>query len=157
MVNEDIVTGLRNAINRGESLDYAMNVMINSGYNAQEVAEASQYVSRGVINTLQPKTNIFVAPSQEQKLTPLAQQNESNVPLFAAKPPPSLTPEQRSLAEPGVQQIEEPTVATIYPEIKKSKKSYALEIILFIILILLIGLLAATIIYREEIIKILSG
>ena len=37
MVNEGIVTALKNSIDRGDSLESAKQIMINSGYNPQEV------------------------------------------------------------------------------------------------------------------------
>ena len=49
MVSEDIVTSLKNAIVRGESLEAAMAIAISSGYNAREVEEAAKFVGEGVI------------------------------------------------------------------------------------------------------------
>ena len=36
MVNEDIITGLKNAVARGESLQNAVQILMNSGYNPIE-------------------------------------------------------------------------------------------------------------------------
>jgi len=47
MVKEEIVTGLKNAVARGESLEKAMASMTSAGYSAEEVREASGYVSMG--------------------------------------------------------------------------------------------------------------
>lgn len=55
MVNEDILTSLKNAIEHGESLDSAVNSMINSGYNAKEVREAAGVMSYGATTSLQQK------------------------------------------------------------------------------------------------------
>ena len=41
MVNQDIITGLRNAIQRGYSLDMAKSSFINAGYPKKEVEEAA--------------------------------------------------------------------------------------------------------------------
>lgn len=49
MVNEDIITSLKNAIEGGESLDTAISIAINSGYNSREVEEAAKFVGEGVI------------------------------------------------------------------------------------------------------------
>ena len=43
-MDEEILTGLRNAIEHGESLQEAMQVMVNSGYGAREVQEASKFI-----------------------------------------------------------------------------------------------------------------
>ena len=55
MVNEDIVTALKNAIDRGESLESAMQILINSGYGLQDVEEASYYISKGAISMTEKK------------------------------------------------------------------------------------------------------
>ncbi len=55
MPNEEIITGLKNAIARKESLEKAIQIMINSGYNAREVQEASKFIGKGVLPMMQPK------------------------------------------------------------------------------------------------------
>ena len=49
MVNEDIVTALRNAVDKGEPLESAAKIMINSGYNPREIHEASQFIGGGIM------------------------------------------------------------------------------------------------------------
>ena len=44
-MREDIIAGLKNAYERGESMPKAMSAFINAGYNRQEVEEAARYVS----------------------------------------------------------------------------------------------------------------
>ena len=56
MVRMDIVAGLKNAIDRGYSLGQAQQTLINSGYNQQEVQEASSYLTGGQTNVQQPQT-----------------------------------------------------------------------------------------------------
>lgn len=50
MPKEEIITVLKNAIERGESLQTAMQIMVNSGYNPREVQEASKYVGGMPVN-----------------------------------------------------------------------------------------------------------
>lgn len=50
MVNEDIITSLKNAIEKGESLETAIAIAANSGYNKREVEEAARFVGEGIIN-----------------------------------------------------------------------------------------------------------
>ena len=40
-MREDIVTGLKNAMQRGESLEKSMQSFINAGYNPIEVKQAA--------------------------------------------------------------------------------------------------------------------
>ncbi|MBR9704717.1 hypothetical protein GOV12_04850, partial [Candidatus Pacearchaeota archaeon] len=56
MVNEDIITSLRNAITHGESLDSAMNTAIASGYSKRDVDEAARYVGGSVISSQNPRS-----------------------------------------------------------------------------------------------------
>jgi hypothetical protein len=44
MPNEELISALRNAIDHGESLQSAVQIMINSGYNSKEVMEASKFI-----------------------------------------------------------------------------------------------------------------
>ncbi|UCD21066.1 MAG: hypothetical protein JSW08_00775 [archaeon] len=46
MVRQDIVAILRNALERGESIQQARKSLVNSGYNFQEVEEAIRYLNR---------------------------------------------------------------------------------------------------------------
>ncbi len=50
MPNEEIITALRNSVERGESLQTAMQIMVNSGYNPREVQAASKYVGGAPVN-----------------------------------------------------------------------------------------------------------
>ena len=50
MPNEEIITVLRNSVERGESLQTAMQIMVNSGYNPREVQAASKYVGGAPVN-----------------------------------------------------------------------------------------------------------
>ncbi len=53
MANEEIVSGLKNAIERGFSLDSAVRSFINAGYNPSEVQQAASMISSGV-STIMP-------------------------------------------------------------------------------------------------------
>jgi hypothetical protein len=68
MVNEDIVTVLRNAVNHGEPLQHAMQVLTNSGYDPQQVQEASRYVRGGTMPTLEPKSNEQLIMAQNKRI-----------------------------------------------------------------------------------------
>ena len=78
MVNEDIVTLLRNAIARGDTIENAMRILIQSGYPPNEVSDASRYVGQGIIPQLQE--------SQPPKFTPpIQQQNALQHAAYAQK------------------------------------------------------------------------
>ncbi len=74
MINDDIITALRNSVNRGESLEIAMQVLIRSGYSPQEVNEAAFYVSGGVIPNLEPRPSEQLTMPQQRGYFPINQQ-----------------------------------------------------------------------------------
>ncbi|MDD5192440.1 MAG: hypothetical protein PHH54_04720 [Candidatus Nanoarchaeia archaeon] len=194
MVNEEIVTGLRNAIEHGDSLQDAMQIMMNSGYSPQEVQEASRYVGGGTLHMQQPTPEEHLAmPSQKsamQKMAfwkgqkPQSQQfqqpvqaqqqvkpiNQSQQPIQQnqfqqqRQPMQSLPPSQSQQIQQAqqqeqfsVQQSYEPKVQESVPlakqlnKIKPPRTSHLKEIVLLIILLVLIGLLVATIMFKSTI------
>ncbi len=99
MVNEDIVTALRNAVNRGEPLEIAINILINSGYNSRDVKEASKFVGGSILSDLQPNPN--------EQLTMPAKKT------FFSKQPVQLSPQPLKLA----QQTQTPQMQTMPPKL----------------------------------------
>ena len=65
MTNDDIITALQNAVNHGESLESAMQSLINSGYNVNEVREASSFIGKGALPSMQPEEELTM-PSQKK-------------------------------------------------------------------------------------------
>jgi len=52
MVREEITAGLQNAVNRGESIEKAMQSMISAGYPREEVQESSGYINMGTAGSV---------------------------------------------------------------------------------------------------------
>ncbi len=91
MVREDLVAGLRNALERGASLEGAKQTLLNAGYSSEEVEEASNYLSAGSVLAVQPqqlkKPADSVQPSKsKQPPAPHPQQPALNQQQQAAKP-----------------------------------------------------------------------
>ena len=51
-MRDDIVGGLRNALDRGETLEQATQTFVNAGYNSTEVQEAAKYATGGTLSSL---------------------------------------------------------------------------------------------------------
>src|SRR3989338_4284779 len=68
MVNEDIITALKNGIERGESMQEITQVLISSGYNPGEVEEASNFISKGGISLQQIKPEEHLAMPEQKKI-----------------------------------------------------------------------------------------
>jgi hypothetical protein len=62
------MTGLRNAIDHGDSLQSAIHIMIGSGYDRNEVYEASKYVG-GVSANMQAKPGEEIVLAQQKGAT----------------------------------------------------------------------------------------
>lgn len=52
MANEEILTGLNNALTRGQSIQAAIQSLINSGYPPQEVYVTSRYAGMCITSEL---------------------------------------------------------------------------------------------------------
>jgi len=212
MPNEEIVSALRNAIDHGETLQSAVQLMINSGYNLEEVQEASRFIGSGTLSMqeIKPEEQLTMPEEKSSKFKFWAKNEPENKiiqqpkqqfqPQFQQKPiqsiqkpvqPPvqqlpqysqQVTQEQikQSFQQPFKQYPQIPRPAQQYPpqqypqvmqaprptpqliprpgelsreiqKIQPAKQSYLKEIILLIILLILIGILAATIFFKDKI------
>jgi len=64
-MREDIVAGLKNAFERGESMEKAVQAFINAGYNKNEVEEAAKFL--GFSYSQQEQSNPIPAQQIQQK------------------------------------------------------------------------------------------
>lgn len=65
MSKEELIVGFQNALERGQTIQNAMEAYLAAGYNAQEIQEAANAVSSGVMQkhkTL-PESNIKTLPA----------------------------------------------------------------------------------------------
>jgi hypothetical protein len=66
MVNEDIITSLKNAIEHGETLELAIETAISSGYNRREVEDAAKFIGKGVLYNNQVRSeDRLTTPNQK--------------------------------------------------------------------------------------------
>ena len=168
MVNEDITTALKNAVINGESLQTAIQILINSGYNPREVNEASHYISQGAMVNLQSypeessqqqyqqqnmqlnqnqMQNSFQNQQQSFQKTSQVYQNQQM--QNQLRQPSWQNNYQQPFAGQNLQQINTQNQMLRSP----NKRSYTKEIILVGILIILLGILASTFIFRESILS----
>lgn len=93
MVKEDIVTALRNSVERGDTLENAIKIMISSGYSPGDVQEASNFV--GFV-PMSSKNNSFVNSTSGNN-PPVSQPIISKMPI----------PPQLPLPQSQLQQIQQ--------------------------------------------------
>ncbi len=176
MVNEEILTSLRNAIERGASLQDALNLAIKSGYNPKDVQEASMFLGGGVLTRFQPKPkeqlilpaqkNVFgkpkiIFPAQkipetQQQYQPIKQSisQDSNAIKENITQRTFLSKDNIDLKTPIIQKQDNNQMTV--NAIKKPSKNSFKEIFLLIILILLVGILIATFLFKDYIIAFFS-
>lgn len=132
-MREDIVGMLKNAIERGGRPEQIAQSLISSGYNAMEVQQALSFVTGGTLSSLNspyPSQN----SSGVRPLSPGAiQQRPTQMPMVPAPP----------------QYIPRPLPA-IRPQGPNSQ-GVAKLMILILVLVLLVGGLVSTIIFKENI------
>ena len=119
MARQDIVSGLRNAVERGYSIDVAISSFVNSGYKKEEVEEAAVYI--GNLPAIAPQKKI----TQQIPVIPSAIQGTST---------------------PGI--IPQP-IEAVQQKPKKSRKGIILVVALGIILLALVGVLAYLIFFKK--------
>lgn len=180
MVNEDILTSLKNAVDNGEPLEKAVQLAINSGYNPKDVNEAAQLVSGGVYSFQPRPDERLVMPTQNSLISgnPINIQKISQQPIPQEKTTETTVNSQPINSQPISNQkvnirqdsgaikknIESGAVfsnsGSLSNEISKIKprgESYTKEIILLIILLILIAALISTFIFKDALLKLFSG
>ena len=136
MVREDIVAGLKNAVERGYPLETAKQAFLNAGYSRQEVEEAAAYLSRGAINIQQP-----MQPIRPQQYPQQAQ--------------PAQQPSQQPTQYPQYQQYPQPQPTLMQQQIQKPAEKKGKGLIIFLIVLLVVLVIAAigAFIYKTQIIS----
>jgi hypothetical protein len=180
MVNEEIITALKNAVERGENLQTAMNILINSGYNLKEVQEASNFIG-GTTTHLETKSHEHLLMPNDRRFSP--QQRQQQV-KFQPQVPYSqpqtsyaqqLQQTKQNFKEESSQIKQEVSrdletkyqgefisngqsalLAQQLNKISPKKEGHAIEIILIIILLILVGILISTIVFKESLLQFFS-
>ena len=146
-MREEILAGLKNALERGESLERAVQSFINAGYNPAEVRQAAQLLSDGALSTLHPQTEPIRKiqmqssiqnirePAQTQPIQQVQQEK-----IYTPRPPAEQFPTRKLNNGMPFQPVRKKT---------NSGKRIAV-IILILILLALIGGLVYVIIFGQE-------
>lgn len=130
MQKPELISGIKNAIAKGYSLEQAKRSFINAGYNSADVEDSARSFS-GVISNL------------PQRIMPSILQQNQQKPIFNQQPSQSI--QQLAQSMPPIQQQ------------KNTKKTFwiIVTIILALILLVLFGFLIMEIFFREKLIALL--
>ncbi|MEM3074512.1 MAG: hypothetical protein QW727_01050 [Candidatus Pacearchaeota archaeon] len=116
MVRIDIIAGLKNAVERGYSLQQAKQTLLNSGYSQNDIDEATNYLL-GTPNIRQNIQNYLQVNPQQQNL--------------------------QNIRTPAQNQSH---------KINKEKKFPFLLVFLIFILLVLVGFLIISILFKEQLV-----
>ena len=165
MTNEEIVTALKNAIERNEDLNEAGETLINAGYTQQEVQEAKDSLTRGVLaSQAEDAEPIEVRKSNiSEKISGIF---DKIFGIFKRKPREEEEPEINKVEKPAEKEIEsekpeeeiaEPRSLKLLPSVprpmKEKSSNNTLLIATTVLLMLLILGLILMIIFKDTIVN----
>ena len=148
MVNEDILGGLKTALERKQDIKKAMLSLLNAGYEKREIKEAAIELRRQNYYTSQkiPRKTIPSNPKNKIKLT---KTKKVSKPSHTLKLPPH--PPQVIKSPP---KIKKQIISEYHPNKSKDKKP-ATNVLLILIIALLsfvaLGILVLVLAFKEQI------
>ncbi len=175
MINEEILAGLKSALERGQSLQRAMMALYNAGYKKEEIEEAARSLMefssesqlqppiktvprtagiKQVPQVLATPTTVKSFPELQPYRKPTKQQPLMQK-LISQTPQPAQVPVDKSLPIQKVSGYEQPKLKEKVKEKGKSGEKTIIFVLIFL-LILLIGVLGAIFIFRQQLIDFFS-
>lgn len=149
-MNDELIGGMRNALERGETIEQAIQAFLNAGYSPNEVREAAGRVAPSAAAAIYGQAPGLLPssfPSAQTKATAHSSSPASSPATVAPSQPLSQT--SSSPASSAVQPL--PTTIPSPPHGKKT------IVILIVVLLLLIVLLGITYLYSDKILGLLTG
>jgi len=163
MVNEEILGGLKSAINRGESLKRAMMTFYNAGYKKEEIEEAARVFNERPAETqtqvavVKQKSNFFgnlFSKKPEQKPVP---SKEISIPTAPVEPVSKPSPQIVSNYGEKPEQKPVQKISSYEKTESASSKDKILIAVLITILIILFAILAGIFLFKQQIINFFSN
>ncbi|MDO8459719.1 MAG: hypothetical protein Q7S74_01285 [Nanoarchaeota archaeon] len=86
-MRDEIVAGIKNAVDRGSSVEEAAQSFVNAGYNPQEVLEATQFILGGGASNIIYGSNMPSKQEPVQNVKPaLLGEVQQNIPVKEIRP-----------------------------------------------------------------------
>jgi len=149
-MKDEIIGGLKNAIERGYTLEQAMASFVNAGYNPTQVQAAAESLSQGATTIMSsPIKASFHSSSDQSSQTPPQQiQQSSNIQQSLQTQPISQT------QYPPTQQ---PSYFSQSSQTSSTLRSKNKVIILLIVFVFLLALFILFLIFGEKIMSLFSS
>lgn len=162
-MRDEIQSGIRNAIERGSTLEEAIQSFISAGYNPVEVKEAAN--SMGSVSSTIVQQNKSPALNSAVQNINNKQPSPSSMNLFTLSNPTPFGQQTQSTKQKPQEQFQSqsqsqsqiPTKTYSSPELPKKNPKKKLVIILIVILLVLIVGLAGLMLFANDILKSLFG
>jgi len=138
MVRQDILGGLKNAIEHGSSIEQAKKSFINSGYSPDEVEEAAKYINVKDFRIVSPPPRDDSAQTSlvsQQSIKQLSQKIQQSPQTSAT----SQTQIPSAQPLPTTQPIQPQQILTTQSQPPQKKSSVFLWIMVIILFLLVIG------------------
>ena len=149
MVREELVASLKTALDRGESLQRAMQTLISSGYDTREVQEASTYTNTSILHDLPESNSEDKNPNQDEPELKTLDSGYKQLPTIGV---------QQNQTQTNTQQLQVPKQNS-QPTQREVKKKKIPKIVIF--LMVLVGILILGLVFfmafGEEILAALFG
>ena len=163
-MKDEILGGMRNALERGEPMEKVIQTFVNAGYNADQVKEVANSLSTqtgSILNVKASSTPINPKdpkqatpdPKDAKPTTPAAKPATPGAPMPVTKPstPSTTTPPANQQVKPPVQPLK-PQQMPQQPNQLPKKGSKKTVIILSVVLFLLVVGLILTVMFSDQII-----
>lgn len=138
---EELQGGIRNAVERGVPVDKVVQTFINAGYSPADVQAAARAATEGA-TTIAPQAPANSNQEHQDKVLPEQKTTTDKV-----------QPDSKPIS----QQIKETTSQPATPKNNESKGPSGFKIILLVVILLvLLGALVASLLFREQILGLLS-
>ncbi|GEM_PF-3955325 len=156
MVRADIAISIKNAVERGYSIEQAKQSLMNSGYSIKEVDEAINYLTSGVGEIELPNQDSYLP---EQISREKSQQNtqQSN---FQNQGQDKLAQKQQPvpIQQVSYQNNNQQTIPQEQFKIPKQKSSFPWKVMVLIFLLLvLIAVLVGMVLFKDTLIEALQS
>jgi len=151
MTNQEILGGLKSAIERGGNLKEAMMTFYRAGYEKHEIEEAAKaYIDLGKITaqTLEMKPNSIKPLTKKEEKSDKVKTKQKIFSTMGEK-------QESGIRGGGEQNAKSETVQKISQyesKVKEPIKGKSITLVLVFILIALLGFLALVILFKDEIV-----
>jgi len=156
MVRKDILSGLKNAISKGESLKDAMMSFYRAGYSKEKIEEAAREIQSEQRRERMAMTHQEVKESKSKKNTKPIASKPINKPISSKSPPQKVSqyiPEKKEIKPQVVQKPKKP-ISNYSSDEKESKLGW---IILIGGTLVIIAAIALIVIFRTQVTVFLNN